>query len=139
MTKDLELGWEEWINLPSLNVPAIKVKIDTGAQTSALHAKHIEIFKVNKKKHVRFEVSPLPEKPNLTISCSAPLLDKRKVVSSNGESETRFIIKATLILGTKEWEAEISLTDRESMQFRMLLGRSALDPEMIVHPSESFL
>jgi ribosomal protein S6--L-glutamate ligase len=139
MTKELEIGWEEWINLPSLNIPAIKAKVDTGAQTSALHAKHIEVFKVKKKKHVRFEVSPLPEKTNLTISCSAPLIDRRKVTSSNGESENRYIIKATLILGAKEWEADISLTDRESMQFRMLLGRSALDPEMIVHPTESFL
>ena len=139
MTKELEIGWEEWINLPSLNIPAIKAKVDTGAQTSALHAKHIEVFKVKKKKHVRFEVSPLPEKTNLTISCSAPLIDRRKVTSSNGESENRYIIKATLILGAKEWEADISLTDRESMQFRMLLGRSALDPKIIVHPTESFL
>jgi len=139
MTKDFEIGWEEWINLPSLNIPAIRVKVDTGAKTSVLHAKHIEIFKVKKKKHVRFEVSPLPEKPNLTISCSAPVIDKRKVTSSNGESENRYIIRTTLILGTKDWEADISLTDRESMQFRMLLGRSALDPEMIVHPTESLL
>jgi len=139
MTKDFEIGWEEWINLPSLNIPAIRVKVDTGAKTSVLHAKHIEIFKVKKKKHVRFEVSPLPEKPNLIISCSAPVIDKRKVTSSNGESENRYIIRTTLILGTKDWEADISLTDRESMQFRMLLGRSALDPEMIVHPTESLL
>ena len=139
MTKEIEIGWEEWINLPSLNIPAIKVKVDTGAQTSALHAKHIEIFSVQKKKHVRFEVSPLPERPNLTISCSAPLIDKRKVTSSNGESENRYIIKTVLVLGIKEWEADISLTDRESMQYRMLLGRSALDPEVIVHPTESFL
>ena len=139
MTKDLEIGWEEWINLPSLNIPAIKAKVDTGALTSALHAKHIEVFKVKRKKHVRFEVSPLPEKTNLTISCSAPLIDQRKVTSSNGESENRYIIKTTLILGAKEWEADISLTDRESMKFRMLLGRSSLDPEMIVHPTESFL
>ena len=83
MTKDFEIGWEEWINLPSLNIPAIRVKVDTGAKTSVLHAKHIEIFKVKKKKHVRFEVSPLPEKPNLTISCSAPVIDKRKVPMEN--------------------------------------------------------
>ena len=139
MTRDIEIGWEEWINLPSLNIPAIKAKVDTGAKTSVLHAKHIEIFKVKKKKHVRFEVSPLPEKSSIKISCSAPVIDQRNVISSNGESENRYIIRSTLILGTKEWEADISLTDRESMQFRMLLGRSALDPEMIVHPTESLL
>ena len=139
MKNNLELGWEEWINLSSLNIPAIKAKVDTGAQTSSLHAKHIEIFKVKKKKYVRFEVSPLPEKPNLKISCSAPLLSKRKVTSSNGESENRCFIKTTIQLGNREWETEISLTDRQSMQYRMLLGRSGLEPEMIVHPTESFL
>ena len=81
MIKELEIGWEEWINLPSLNIPAIKVKVDTGAQTSALHAKHIEVFSVRKKKHVRFEVSPLPERPNLGLTVAPnngrPNLSKR--------------------------------------------------------------
>ncbi|MEC7910861.1 MAG: RimK/LysX family protein, partial [Pseudomonadota bacterium] len=86
MTKDFEIGWEEWINLPSLNIPGIRAKVDTGAKTSVLHAKHIEIFKVKKRKHVRFEVTPLPEKPSIKISCSAPVMDQRKVISSNGES-----------------------------------------------------
>ena len=97
-------------------------QVDTGGQTAELHAKHIVGFREQQKKHVRFEVSPLPERPNLTISCSAPLIDKRKVTSSNGESENRYIIKTVLVLGIKEWEADISLTDRESMQYRMLLG-----------------
>ena len=72
MNSDLDLGWEEWLSLPLINLPFIKAKVDTGAQTSVLHAKHIEVFKVKNKKYVRFEISPLPEKPNITDSCSAP-------------------------------------------------------------------
>ena len=70
MNANIDLGWEEWVNLPAINLPYIKAKVDTGAQTSVLHAKHIEVFKVKNKKFVRFEISPLPEKPNFTISCS---------------------------------------------------------------------
>ena len=81
MNANIDLGWEEWVNLPAINLPYIKAKVDTGAQTSVLHAKHIEVFKVKNKKFVRFEISPLPEKPNFTISCSAPLTGRRKVTS----------------------------------------------------------
>ena len=83
MNTNIDLGWEEWVSLPSINLPYIKAKVDTGAQTSVLHAKHIEVFKVKNKKFVRFEISPLPEKPRFTISCSAPLIGRRKVMSSN--------------------------------------------------------
>ena len=92
----LDLGWEEWVSLPAINLPAIKAKIDTGAHTSVLHAEHIEVFKVGKKKYVRFEVSPLPEKPKLIISCSAPLIGRRTVPRSNGESEKRYFIKTRI-------------------------------------------
>ena len=135
----IDLGWEEWISLPSINLPAIKAKVDTGALTSALHAKHIEVFKVNKRRYVRFEVSPLPEKPQLVISCSAPLIGTRNVTSSNGKTEKRHCIKTLIELAGREWEIEISLTDRISMQYRMLLGRTAIEPGMTVHPTESFL
>ncbi len=96
MNANIDLGWEEWVNLPAINLPYIKAKVDTGAQTSVLHAKHIEVFKVKNKKFVRFEISPLPEKPNFTISCSAPLTGRRKVTSSNGESEKRYFIKTDI-------------------------------------------
>jgi len=139
MNSNLDLGWEEWLSLPLINLPFIKAKVDTGAQTSVLHAKHIEVFKVKKKRYVRFEISPLPEKPKLTVSCSAPLIGRRKVTSSNGESEKRYFIKTDVEISGNTWEIEISLTDRESMQYRMLLGRSSIGPEMTVHATESFL
>ena len=139
MNSNLDLGWEEWVSLPSINLPYIKAKVDTGAQTSVLHAKHIEVFKVKNKKFVRFEISPLPEKPNFKVSCSAPLVGRRKVTSSNGESEKRYFIKTDIEISGQTWEIEISLTDRHSMQYRMLLGRSSIGPEMTVYANESFL
>lgn len=139
MTTQLDLGWEEWVCLPSINLPAIKAKIDTGAHTSVLHAQHIEVFKVGKKRYVRFEVSPLPEKPKFVVSCSAPLIGRRTVTSSNGESEKRYFIKTSIEISGETWPIEISLTDRITMQYRMLVGRTAIGPEMTVHPTESFL
>ena len=139
MNASIDLGWEEWVSLPAINLPYIKAKVDTGAQTSVLHAKHIEVFKVKKKKFVRFEISPLPEKPNFTISCSAPLIGRRKVTSSNGESEKRYFIKTDIEISGQTWSVEISLTDRHSMQYRMLLGRSSIGADMTVFPNESFL
>jgi ribosomal protein S6--L-glutamate ligase len=139
MNPSIDLGWEEWVSLPSINLPYIKAKVDTGAQTSVLHAKHIEVFKVKKKKFVRFEISPLPEKPNFKVSCSAPLTGRRKVTSSNGESEKRYFIKTDIEISGQTWEIEISLTDRHTMQYRMLIGRSSIGPDMTVYANESFL
>ena len=139
MTTPIDLGREEWVGLPEINLPAIKAKIDTGAQNSVLHAKHIEVFKVGKKKYVRFEISPLPEKPKFKISCSAPLIGRRKVTSSNGESEKRYFIKTIIEIGGQTWPVEISLTDRITMQYRMLVGRSAIGSDMTVHATESFM
>jgi ribosomal protein S6--L-glutamate ligase len=139
MSQSLELGWEEWVGLPDINLPSIKAKIDTGAQTSVLHARHIEVFKVGDKKYVRFEITPLPDKTRFKISCSAPLIGRRKVTSSNGESEKRYFIKTVLEISGVSRPIEISLTDRETMQYRMLIGRSAIGPDVIVHPAESFI
>ena len=139
MNLNLDLGWEEWVSLPAINLPFIKAKVDTGAQTSVLHARHIEVFKVKNKKFVRFEISPLPEKPNFKVSCSAPLIGRRKVTSSNGESEKRYFIKTDIEISGQTWEIEISLTDRNTMQYRMLIGRSSIGPEMTVYANESFL
>jgi ribosomal protein S6--L-glutamate ligase len=139
MNNSLDLGWEEWVSLPAINLPAIKAKIDTGAHTSVLHAEHIEVFKVGKKKYVRFEVSPLPEKPKFRVSCSAPLVGRRKVTSSNGESEKRYFIKTDIEISGQNWEIEISLTGRITMQYRMLIGRTSIGSEMTVHASDSFL
>lgn len=132
------LGWEEWLSLPDLGLPAVRAKVDTGARTSALHAFAIEPFGSTKKPMVRFAIHPNPGDPHLEMICSAPMKDRREVTSSNGETELRFVIETTLTMGGRSWPIEVTLTDRGSMAYRMLLGRTALDDDMIVSPSQSF-
>ena len=133
------LGWEEWIGLPLLGLPSLKVKIDTGARTSALHARNIETFSQNGIDRVRFKVHPVPRRPAIEIDCSAPIHDQRVITSSNGEPELRFVIKTDIEIGDRRWPIEITLTNRESMRFRMLIGRQALQPGMLVDPTAAFL
>ena len=92
----LTFGWEEWVALPGLGLPAIKAKVDTGARTSALHAHDIEVFGPAARPKVRFNVHPIPGRHDLSITCSAPLVDRREVTSSNGETEHRFVILSDL-------------------------------------------
>ena len=87
------LGWEEWVALPDLEIPAIVAKIDTGARTSALHAYAIEPFGGDKNPHVRFKIHPIPDRPEIEMLCSAKVADRREVTSSNGESELRYVIE----------------------------------------------
>ena len=136
MTKEKEkllLGWEEWASLPALGIPAIKAKIDTGAKTSALHAFSVEPYRSKGGERVRFDICPLPDRPDIVIHCTAKLLGQRSITSSNGETEIRYIIKTNLRINDQEWPIEISLSNRESMQYRMLLGRQALK-SAIVNP-----
>ncbi len=132
------LGWEEWVSLPGLSLPAIKAKVDTGARTSALHAVAIEPFGTDEKPQVRFIMHPDPSNPTVEVICSAKVLDRRSVTSSNGSTELRYIIAADLSVGDKKWPIEISLTNRETMGYRMLLGRSALSEDVTVTPTLSF-
>jgi len=135
----LNFGWEEWIALPDLGLPAIKAKVDTGARTSALHAHDIEVFGPATKPKVRFNVHPIAGREDIAITCSAPLVDRRDVTSSNGESETRFVIETTLSVAGQNWPIEVTLTNRESMTSRMLLGRSALADHITITASEKRL
>ncbi|GGE45891.1 30S ribosomal protein S6--L-glutamate ligase [Actibacterium pelagium] len=132
------LGWEEWLSLPELGLPALKAKIDTGARTSALHAFDIEPFGPAAKPKVRFAVHPIPGRTDVTIACSAPITDRREVTSSNGETELRYVITSQLTMGDRSWPIEITLTDRGTMAYRMLLGRQALTEDLIVSPTDSF-
>ena len=138
MSDTFSLGWEEWVNLSALGLPAIKAKIDTGAKTSALHAVAIEPFGDDSNPQVRFIMHPDPADPSLEVVCSAKVIDHRSVVSSNGVSESRYVISSPVTVGERTWDIEITLTNRETMGYRMLLGRGALSEDISIVPSLSF-
>ncbi len=136
--EDFVVGWEEWLALPSLGLPALKAKMDTGARTSALHAFTIQPFGTESRPKVRFGIHPIPDRPDIEIYCSAKVVDKREVTSSNGSTELRYVILVPLHMGGRVWDIEVTLANRENMAYRMLLGRSALEG-IGVHPDGSFL
>ncbi|MBK5922531.1 30S ribosomal protein S6--L-glutamate ligase [Rhodovulum sulfidophilum] len=131
------LGWEEWVSLPDLGLPAMKAKVDTGAKTSALHAFDIEPFGPASRPKVRFAVHPIPGREDLSIPCSAAIVDRREVTSSNGDSEWRYVIAAEIVVGGRRWPIDLTLTHRGGMAYRMLLGRQALGEDVIVSPGDS--
>lgn len=134
------VGWEEWLALPDLGLPAIRAKIDTGAKTSSLHAFEIETFGPAAKPSVRFGIHPIPGREDIARYGTATIVDRRDVTSSNGERETRFVIRTRLVLAGRDWgEIELTLANRESMAYRMLLGRQAIRGGMLVDPAASFL
>lgn len=136
----LVLGWEEWIALPGLGLPAIKAKIDTGAKTSALHAEAIEPFGGSASPKVRFIIRPAPRRPEIAVTCTAPIVDRRTITSSNGIPEERIVISAVLAIAGQAWPIEISLSDRREMNYRMLLGRQALQRGgLLIDPGQSFV
>lgn len=132
------LGWEEWLALPELELPAIKAKIDTGARTSALHATFVEPFGPAANPKVRFGVHPIPGRDDVEVVCTADIVDRREVTSSNGDSELRYVIRTTVAMGGRTWPIEITLANRVSMAYRMLLGRQAILDDMFVDPASSF-
>lgn len=134
------IGWREWLALPELGIPAIKAKIDTGARTSALHAFRMEFFERAGREYVRFWIHPLRRRSDLELVCEAPVADRRIVRDSGGHAEERCLIRTPVRAGDREWPIEISLTGRDDMLFRMLLGRSALlDGGFSVDPGASCL
>lgn len=134
----IRLGWEEWVGLPGLGLPALKAKVDTGAKTSALHAYDIETFGPIDTPRVRFSVHPVPGRADIVITCSATIRDRREITSSNGESEQRYVIETDLGIGDHCAPIEITLSDRTNMAYRMLLGRQALQPDWVISPTDSF-
>lgn len=137
MKKELILmGWQEWLALPELEIPLIKAKLDTGAKTSSLHAYDIKRVRKGAKRFVRFNVHPLQADSKTTRSCIARLVDERYVMSSNGHRELRPVIETKICVGGFEWPIELTLSDRDPLRFRMLLGRQALAHHVLIDPSK---
>ena len=133
------IGWREMLALPELNVEHVKAKIDTGARSSALHAFDCQEFKQNDRVMIRFAVHPLQHNNQQTVLAEAELLEYRKVRNSGGQAQIRPVILTTIKLREHQWQVELTLTNRDVMGFRMLLGRQAVRNRFLVNPGKSFL
>lgn len=138
MSDKITVGWREWFSLPELGLENIKAKIDTGARTSALHAFEVEEYTDNGINMVRFLMHPVQKNLEIIKECHAKIIDKRWVSDSGGHREKRFVILTMVAMGDVQWPVEMTLTNRDSMKFRMLLGRTAMQ-DIIVDPSASYL
>jgi len=132
------IGSEEWCAFPNLGIPAIKARVDSGAKTSSIHAFNIHKFRRDSETWVSFEVHPVQNNRSTVVRCERPVIDKRVIKSSSGVSETRYVISAPMKIGSDIWDVELTLANRDSMGYRMLLGREAMVGRMIVDPSTSF-
>lgn len=135
LQEKLLIGRFEWCSLPSLRISAIKAKIDTGAKTSAIHAFEIKKVTLKGQQYAKFKVHPIQGNSNVTISCKALIIDERDIMSSNGHKENRFVIQTKLKLGEEVWPIELTLSNRDPLRFRLLLGREALNHKVLIDPA----
>lgn len=133
------IGSEEWCVFETLGIPAIKARVDSGAKTSSIQATNMKVFVRGAKEWVKFEVNPIQDNRSIAIECEAKLVDRRTVKSSSGISEERYVIKAPVTLGNQTFEIELTLANRDTMEFRMLLGREALNNRYIVNPAKNYI
>lgn len=133
------IGSLEMCQLPQLGIKDLQIRVDTGAQTSSLHVDNIERFKIKGKPWVRFDLHPDFYNLTTVVKCEAPLHDIRRIKSSNGKSEQRYVIKTPIQLGEQEWKIEITLTDRSDMTYLMLFGREGMKDRVLIDPSQTYL
>lgn len=132
-------GWREWVQLPDVGVPWIKAKLDTGAQTSSIHAYNVEAFDRDGTAWVRFHIRPWQRSDADEVEVECPVLDVRRVRSSSGHVQERFVVLMSLVLVGHQVDAEVTLSNRDSMGFRMLIGREALSRGYLVDSARSFV
>ncbi|HEA51369.1 hypothetical protein LCGC14_1091160 [marine sediment metagenome] len=135
----ISLGWREWVALPDLDINRIKTKVDTGARTSCLHTFRTEPYTKDGERRVRFWVHPVQNDMHQMVECDARVLDERDVSDSGGHTELRLVIETTLVVGSESWPIEVTLTNRDTMRFRMLLGRTAMAGRSMIYPEASYL
>lgn len=133
------VGWLEWVALPDLQVPAIRAKIDTGAKTSSIHAYNIKMSRREGQTYVAFDLHPIRGNHTISRHCEMPVIDKRVVKSSSGDREKRPVILTKLKIGGFTMDIELNLTNRDTMGYRMLLGREALRLFALVNPASAYL
>ncbi|KZY71024.1 alpha-L-glutamate ligase [Oleiphilus sp. HI0071] len=139
MTLKQNIGSEEWCAFSDLGLPAVKARVDSGAKTSSIHAFNIHTFRRDNEKWVSFEIHPIQNSRRTVIRCERPIVDRRAVKSSSGVAETRYVISTPMTLGDETWDVELTLANRDSMGYRMLLGREAMKGRVLIDPNESFL
>lgn len=132
------LGWREWVGLPDWQVEHLKAKVDTGARTSSLHAFALHWFDRDSKPWVRFEIHPWQRSTDDARTVEAPVIGTRDIRSSSGEVEHRPVVRAALTIAGVTLPAEVTLTRRDEMGFRMLIGREALRRRFVVDPARSY-
>ena len=135
----MTLGWREWVDLPELGLTSIKAKVDTGARTSALHAFEVRQFDVDGRRKVEFRMHPRQKDNETVVVCRADVIDERVVRDSGGHAEKRWVIETPVTIGDETWPIEMTLTARDDMLFRMLLGRTAIRKRAVVDPARSYL
>jgi hypothetical protein len=133
------VGWREWIALPDLGVARIKAKVDTGARSSAIHAYNMRIYDRGGRPYVRFDIHPLQRATDHAVVARAEIVAIRNIRSSSGQIELRPVIRTTAALGEQTWTIELTLTNRDEMGFRMLLGRQAVRGRFLVDGGRSYL
>ena len=133
------IGWREWVSLPELGIKRVKAKVDTGARSSSLHAFDVHVFARGGRRWVRFKVHPIQHDSQVTNQCETELHDERWITSSNGVRQYRPVIRVDILFGEDSWPIDLTLTSRDVMGFRMLLGREAIRPRFAVDPGRSFL